>query len=144
MKTFSKILSCLFIITIFSSCDWRDLIPKFDQKDAFVAFEQTQIEIEATDELQTLQLPFKIATINPISTTVQFEVSDNKDYPAKLGEDYSIESKSIKVDNARGSYVTIKILPKHSPEAVHVLYITITSADGLNIGHERVCTVVIK
>jgi hypothetical protein len=104
-----KILSLLTIslLVLFTSCDINK-IPEFDDKDAFVAFDNAVLSI--SENAGTLKIPVTLASVKGLISTVDFEIIEGT---AKLGENFTLmnETATLSFDaQNRTQYVEISIV----------------------------------
>lgn len=134
-------LTILVSIVLFSACNLNES-PKFDDKDAFVAFGGSAFSAKETDGV--LKIPVRLSSLNNVSSTVTFEVIDST---AVSGTDYELAGGAT-VLNFDGSdpvqYIEFNILP-HEGEFTgdRIFGIRLVSPGSVDMGNNDIVYVTI-
>lgn len=142
-KFIFNILAGAALVGTIASCDLNKT-PVFDESDSFVAIDKTSMTVNET--VGTIVIPVTIASVNPVKTSVTYEVVDGS---AKAGIDYVLadESAVLSFDGKeRTMSIEIRILP-HVGEYTGDRDFTINLLSGgkkLNLGAESSCKVKIS
>lgn len=138
-----KILQYINVIAIgsllFTACDSNDN-PKFNDKDAFVAFDKTTIDVK--EELKTLKVPVTLASLGGTGSTVAYTVTDGK---AKAGTNYELVGSgtlSFTKENPT-QYIEFDIENIDAYTGDLDFTIELTNSGSVNMGAAKKCVVTI-
>lgn len=142
--TMKKILLYISIIAcggMLASCNSLNELPQFDEKDAFVAFDNAAMSFDET--AGNIEIPVTLASISGISTTVSYEATDGT---AKSGSDYKVTGSGTLSFSAsdRTAYIPITIISKKGEYTGDVKFtLSFKSTGDVNSGVEKKCVVTI-
>lgn len=145
MKNIFKILAGTAFMTALAACSLNET-PVFDDKDAFVAMDRTSIIVN--EDAGTVSIPVTIASVNPMKTSVTYEVVDGS---AKKGTDYTLADESAVLlfdGQTRTMNIVINII-EHTGENGYTGDLTFTvnilnAGSSLNLGANSSCSVKIS
>ena len=87
-KVLTYISLFVFGAALFSSCNLNES-PKFNDKDAFVAFDKAAVSVK--EEGETVVIPVTLASLKGVATTISYEAIDGEGKSgAKNGVDYKL------------------------------------------------------
>ena len=138
MKRILLYLCVLIIGVTITSCNLNE-IAKFDDKDAFVAF--NSISLSVNENGKTISIPVTLTSLNSMSTTVTFDFEDGT---AKEGVDFSVSgSKTLNFTSNSVQNIVINISDQFVGEFTgdKSFRIVLTGAGSLNLGANAACTV---
>lgn len=139
-NNFVKLLSGAALTLLLFSCSSLNEKPEFNSKDSFVSFDATDVSVN--ENAGTISIPVKIASINPVSTTVSYTVNPGT---AVSGTNYSLADPSAVLTfdgTQREASIEINIIDKPGAFTGDLSFtVEISTASGLNIGAENTCTV---
>ena len=141
MKNIFKYIAGMAFAASLAGCNVNPL-PKFDDADAFVAFDVTNISVN--EDAGTVSLPISIASLDARKTTVSYELVDGT---AKQGENFEGEDESA-VLSFDGKSRTGNIVIKIKNDAGHytgdlTFSVKLITAAGLNLGANSECSITI-
>lgn len=142
MRTIYKLLSILSILVLFS-CQNGNLMPVFDDADAFAAFDVTSISV--SEKAGRIKLPVTVASVAPVSAAVSYRIVDDGTAKPRVNFNLVDESAVIKYDGvARTNYIEIDIIniPGYTGDVGFKL--ELVNATGLNLGANKFCNINIK
>lgn len=139
MKEIFKYLSALAMgAFVFTSCEINDL-PKFNDKDAFVAFNNSSVSV--SESAGTVSIPITLASVKGISASVSVEAVDGS---AKSGVNYTVETSSVSFSaNAATQNVVVKINDIDGFTGDLSFTLKLGNTGDVNAGNEKTCTVTI-
>lgn len=123
------------------SCNLNPL-PEFDDANAFVAFDKTEMMFNETDGV--VKIPVTLASVQGISTQVKFESSDST---AKVGVDFKINGESTLTFDAdkRTDFIELEIIPNIGTfTGDKVFKLTLTDFGAVKPGYESSCIIKIQ
>lgn len=140
-KILSYISLFVFGAVLFSSCDLNKS-PKFDDKDAFVAFDKAAISVK--EEGKEVKIPVTLASLKGISTTISYEAVDGT---AKNGVDYTLADETGTLTfsaEARTQYITVNIIERDGEYTGDLKFsVKFKTTGDVAAGAENSCTVTI-
>jgi hypothetical protein len=132
MRKIILFLSIIAGAALFNACELNDY-PKFDDAEAFVAFESEQISVK--EDSETLLVPVRLTSLNGISTSVSFEIIDST---AIQGRDFRLNGgASVLTFDGKEPVqnISFDILPHIGEFTGDRLFgIKITNSGSVNIG----------
>ena len=139
MKNIFKYLGALAMgAFFFTSCDMNEL-PKFNDKDAFVAFNKASVSV--SESAGTVSIPVTLASIKGKDVSVSVEAMDGS---AKSGVNYTVETTSVSFSaNAPTQNVVVKINDIDGFTGDLSFTLKLTASGDVNTGSENVCQVTI-
>lgn len=143
MKNIFKILAGTAFMTALAACSLNET-PVFDDKDAFVAMDRTSIIVN--EDAGTVSIPVTIASVNPMKTSVTYEVVDGS---AKKGTNYNLTDESaVLLFDGESRTMNIVIDIENRPgKADGDLTFTVNivgAGNSLNLGANASCSVKIS
>jgi len=118
MKKILSIISILAFGTMMVSCNVNEH-PKFDDSDAFVAFDKASLSVKET--VGEISIPVTLASVQGLSVNVSYEVVESPDasvIPAKskavAGKDFTLVDAAGTLSfsaEARTQYIKVNIIP---------------------------------
>lgn len=141
MKIYYRILAIMAAAAFAVACD-PNKTPEFNDEDAFASFDKASFAFNET--AGTISIPVTVASINPLKTSVTYEVDTEKS-TAVVGEDFSFADNTgvlafsgsertktidIKLEDKSGIYTGDKSI-----------VIKLKSAVGVNVGAENSCRI---
>lgn len=141
MKNIIKYIAGITFAASLVGCNLNPL-PKFNDADAFVSFDVTNVSVN--EDAGTVTLPLTIASLDARKTTVSYELVDGT---AKQGQNFEGEDESA-VLSFDGTSRTGNIVVKIKNDAGHytgdlTFSVKLITAAGLNLGASSECTVTI-
>jgi len=137
-----KILSLMTIaiLVVFASCDKLNEIPVFEESNAFVAFDKTALS--ANESAGTINVPVTLASINGISTSVNYTVTEGT---ATQGTYFSLADGTLTFDaENRTQNIVVNIVNQAGLYTGDKKFTITLSADGtVKPSAENVCTITI-
>ncbi len=142
-KNLFKIFAGAAALIALASCELNET-PVFDDKDAFVAMDISSAVVN--ENAGTVTIPVTIASIDPVQTSVTYEVKDNT---AKAGTNYSLTDESAVLlfdGQTRSMNIVINIIdrPGIADGDLNFSVTLIGAGNSLNIGANASCTVKIS
>ncbi len=139
MKKIFKYLSALAMgAFVFTSCEINEL-PKFNDKDAFVAFNKSSVSV--LESAGTVNIPITLASVKGLSASVSVEAVDGS---AKSGVNYTVETSSVSFSaNAATQNVLVKINDVDGFTGDLKFTLKLGNTGDVNAGNEKTCTVTI-
>ena len=144
MKLNKIILAGVAILA--ASCSGLNELPKFDAADSFAAFDNS--EVAASEDAGRVQIPVTIGSLDPVTTTVTYEVDTTS--TAVAGTHFNLVDPSAVLsfaDGARTAYIEVDLLPIHGADGYtgdKKVVINLLASNGVKIGANRVCTLTIN
>lgn len=140
-KIFTFLSIVIFGASMTVSCNLNDN-PKFNDKDAFVAFDKATATIK--EDGGAIEIPVTLASVKGIAATVSYESVDGT---AKVGEDFELVDPQATLTfsaEARTQYVKVKILPKTGLYTGDLKFtLQFKSTGDVKAGAESTCTITI-
>lgn len=139
-----KILNYFGIITLcavlFSSCELNEM-PKFDDKDAFVAFGSSSVSV--SEDCGSVKIPVTLASLSGVSSSVTVVANDGT---AASGKNYELVTSSLSfTESAPTQYVEIKIVNLAGEFTGDLNFsLAFSSTGDVKAGMENTCSVTIK
>lgn len=109
-KVLTYISLFVFGVALLSSCKNLNESPKFNDKDAFVAFDKAAVSVK--EEGKEVKIPVTLASLKGIATTISYEAVDGT---AKNGVDYTLADETGTLTfsaEARTQYITVNIIER--------------------------------
>ncbi len=132
---------------VLASCD-KNLPPKFDDKDAFVAFDDVTVTVSedytAKNGDATVKVPVTLASVAGLDATIKFTIAEPEAKAAKAGVNYELVTTSGTLSfNAqdRTQYIEFKTLADGQYTGDLTFDIVLSGTETLAVGSESVCTV---
>lgn len=148
MKLNIKYLSFLLAGTVaLASCD-KNLPNVFNDKDAFVAFDQTSVSYQENYSVDgaTFKIPVTLASVKGIEETVKFEIVTPEEKGAVAGVNYELVTTtgvlSFTAEN-RTQYIEFKTIPDGAYMGDLKFIVRLLPSETLPVGSESECTVTI-
>lgn len=141
MKKFNFIYGALVAgAMLFTSCDLNDY-PKFDDADAFIAFESTDLSVDETGD--SINVPVLLTSLAGLEGTATIEVDSAS--TAVEGVHYQIlGSKTLNfTKEASTQNLTVKVVDNTEFTGDVKLVLNIVNVTGVNAGMHTTCTVTI-
>lgn len=139
MKKITSIIAFAAAVAVLASCNLNKT-PVFDPADSFVAFDVTSYNVD--ENCGQLTIPVTIASIDPVKTTVSYELVDGT---AKQGENFSLSDESAVLvfdGKTRTQNIVIDIVDLKGKYTKDLTFqVVLLNAKGLNLGDSKVCTV---
>jgi len=139
IKLFGLFISCMILI---ASCNMNEM-PKFDDKDAFVAFTATSLSIP--EDGSTLEIPVLLSSLSGISTTVDFEI-DPDGTTAREGVNFTFANQSHTLSftkEAPEQKIVLNIIDNDTFDGDVRLNIMLKEPQNVNLGASKTCQVTI-
>lgn len=141
MNKINTIFAGLAAVGAFLSCD-PNKVAEFDDKDAFVGFEEAEYEINETGG--SISIPVTVASINGVGTTVSYSISSED---AKEGADYTLADPSAVLTfdaTERTKNIVINIVAMSGVyTGDKVFTVSLDNASAVNLGADKTCEVTI-
>lgn len=145
MKKIYLISSVVFSLALLASCNGLNTVPVFDDADSFASITMSSGGIDENGG--QLVIPVQVASINPIKTSVAYEIVEET---AKRGVNFKDTNTSGVLSfpggekGARVQNIVIDIINLAGQYTGDVTFtIKLVSATGINIGAENSCKVTI-
>lgn len=109
-KVLTYISLFVFGVALLSSCKNLNESPKFNDKDAFVAFDKAAVTVK--EDVKEVKIPVTLASLKGIATTISYEAVDGT---AKNGVDYTLADETGTLTfsaEARTQYITVNIIER--------------------------------
>ncbi len=144
MKNLFRIFAGVALIASFASCDNLNEVPVFDEKDAFVAMDISSVAVD--ENKGTVTIPVTIASINPMNTTVSYEVVDST---AKKGVNYNLTDESAVLvfdGQSRTMNIVLNVIDRPGVADGDLIFTVniVAAGNSLNLGANVSCTVKIS
>ena len=140
-KVLTYISLFVFGAALFSSCNLNES-PKFNDKDAFVAFDKAAVSVK--EEGKTVVIPVTLASLKGVSTSVSYEAVDGT---AKNGVDYKLADETGTLTfsaEARTQYITVNIIERDGVFTGDLKFsLKFKSTGDVAEGAENSCTITI-
>lgn len=140
-KVLTYISLFVFGAALFSSCNLNES-PKFNDKDAFVAFDKAAVSVK--EEGKTVVIPVTLASLKGVSTSVSYEAVDGT---AKNGVDYKLADETGILTfspEARTQYITVNIIERDGVFTGDIKFsLKFKSTGDVAEGAENSCTITI-
>lgn len=132
----------------FSACD-KNLEPKFDDKNAFVAFERVAYAVaeDYSEKGDTYKVPVTLASVAGLEATIKFEIGVPEKKPAVEGKNFELVTTTgtLSFDaEHRTRYVEFKTIPDGEYTGDLSFTITLTGTEEIAVGAEKTCTVTLN
>lgn len=142
---YTYIGAVLAAASILASCD-KNEPSKFNDKDAFVAFDKTSLTLSEGSE-DVLRIPVTLASVAGLEETIKFEVKEPEKKAAKQGVNYEVLTKtgtlSFNAEN-RTRYIEVKAIPDGEPTGDLQFSVVIYGTETIKLGSENTCTVTLN
>lgn len=151
MKLYKTIILAGAALVVAASCGKIDHAKDYVWTDAdnFAAF--NSVKVPVSEDIGVAKIPVTIASTNPVNTTVTYSVDkENPKCTAVEGTDYALVDPFAQLvfeEGAREAFIEINIYPIHGAAGYtgdKSIILKLDAADGINLGFERVCEVVIS
>lgn len=139
-KIFTYIGIAALATAIISSCGKDNAPAVFDDSNAFVAFNNTSVNIDE-DSADTLRIPVTLASVAGLNEKISYTV---KDSTAKQGVNFTLVDASATLTFSEKERVQyIEVVPKYDGVYTGDLVFTITlnASDNVSLGNSSMCTV---
>lgn len=139
-KIFTYIGIAALATAIISSCGKDNAPAVFDDSNAFVAFNNTSVNIDE-DSADTLRIPVTLASVAGLNEKISYVV---KDSTAKQGVNFTLVDASATITFSEKERVQyIEVVPKYDGVYTGDLVFTITlnASDNVSLGNSSMCTV---
>lgn len=141
---YTYIGAVLAAASILASCD-KNEPSKFNDKDAFVAFDKTSLTLSEGSE-DVLRIPVTLASVAGLEETIKFEVKEPEKKAAKQGVNFELLTKSgtlsFNAEN-RTRYIEVKAIPDGKYTGDLQFSIVINGTESIKAGSENTCTVTV-
>lgn len=141
---YTYIGAVLAAASILASCD-KNEPSKFNDKDAFVAFDKTSLTLSEGSE-DVLKIPVTLASVAGLEETIKFEVKEPEKKAAKQGVNFELLTKSgtlsFNAEN-RTRYIEVKAIPDGEYTGDLQFSIVINGTESIKAGSENTCTVTV-
>lgn len=142
---YTYIGAVLAAASILASCD-KNEPSKFNDKDAFVAFDKTSLTLSEGSE-DVLKIPVTLASVAGLEETIKFEVKEPEKKAAKQGVNYEVLTKtgtlSFNAEN-RTRYIEVKAIPDGEYTGDLQFSVVIYGTETIKLGSENTCTVTLN
>lgn len=142
---YTYIGAVLAAASILASCD-KNEPSKFNDKDAFVAFDKTSLTLSEGSE-DVLKIPVTLASIAGLEETIKFEIKEPEKKAAKQGVNYEVLTKtgtlSFNAEN-RTRYIEVKAIPDGEYTGDLQFSVVIYGTETIKLGSESTCTVTLN
>lgn len=142
---YTYIGAVLAAASILASCD-KNEPSKFNDKDAFVAFDKTSLTLSEGSE-DVLKIPVTLASVAGLEETIKFEVKEPEKKAAKQGVNFELLTKSgtlsFNAEN-RTRYIEVKAIPDGEYTGDLQFSIVINGTETIKLGSENTCTVTLN
>lgn len=140
-KVLTYISLFVFGAALFSSCNLNES-PKFNDKDAFVAFDKAAVSVK--EEGETVVIPVTLASLKGVATTISYEAVDGT---AKNGVDFTLADETGTLTfsaEARTQYITVNIIERDGVFTGDLKFsLKFKSTGDVVAGAENSCTITI-
>ena len=144
MKKIYRIFTLACAVAVAAACDLNKM-PEFDDNDAFAAFDVSSYSYNETQG--RISIPVTIASVNPVKTSVTYELVSDESCTAVEGTDFKFVDNTgvLSFDGQkRTATIDIDIVDLSGVYTGDKSFsISLKSATGINIGAEKTCTVTI-
>lgn len=116
-------------------------LPKFDDKDAYVAFTNTSMSVDENVESSTLDIPVLFTSLNGLETKVDFEIVDNT---ARQGINFELVNSNSTLQftkDAPMQNITIRILDNDVFGGDVDFMIKLKQTEGTTLGAVQTCNI---
>lgn len=141
---YTYIGAVLAAASILASCD-KNEPSKFNDKDAFVAFDKTSLTLSEGSE-DVLKIPVTLASVAGLEETIKFEIKEPEKKAAKQGVNLEVLTKSgtlsFNAEN-RTRYIEVKAIPDGEYTGDLQFSIVINGTESIKVGSENTCTVTV-
>lgn len=146
MKSLYTYIGAVFAAaSILASCD-KNEPSKFNDKDAFVAFDKTSLTLSEGSE-DVLKIPVTLASVAGLEETIKFEVKEPEKKAAKQGVNFELLTKSgtlsFNAEN-RTRYIEVKAIPDGEYTGDLQFSVVIYGTETIKLGSENTCTVTLN
>lgn len=142
---YTYIGAVLAAASILASCD-KNEPSKFNDKDAFVAFDKTSLTLSEGSE-DVLKIPVTLASVAGLEETIKFEVKEPEKKAAKQGVNFEVLTKSgtlsFNAEN-RTRYIEVKAIPDGEYTGDLQFSVVIYGTETIKLGSENTCTVTLN
>jgi hypothetical protein len=142
---YTYIGAVLAAASILASCD-KNEPSKFNDKDAFVAFDKTSLTLSEGSE-DVLKIPVTLASVAGLEETIKFEVKEPEKKAAKQGVNFELLTKSgtlsFNAEN-RTRYIEVKAIPDGEYTGDLQFSVVIYGTETIKLGSENTCTVTLN
>lgn len=142
---YTYIGAVLAAASILASCD-KNEPSKFNDKDAFVAFDKTSLTLSEGSE-DVLRIPVTLASVAGLEETIKFEVKEPEKKAAKQGVNFELLTKSgtlsFNAEN-RTRYIEVKAIPDGEYTGDLQFSVVIYGTETIKLGSENTCTVTLN
>lgn len=142
---YTYIGAVLAAASILASCD-KNEPSKFNDKDAFVAFDKTSLTLSEGSE-DVLKIPVTLASVAGLEETIKFEIKEPEKKAAKQGVNYEVLTKtgtlSFNAEN-RTRYIEVKAIPDGEYTGDLQFSVVIYGTETIKLGSENTCTVTLN
>lgn len=142
---YTYIGAVLAAASILASCD-KNEPSKFNDKDAFVAFDKTSLTLSEGSE-DVLKIPVTLASVAGLEETIKFEVKEPEKKAAKQGVNFELLTKSgtlsFNAEN-RTRYIEVKAIPDGEYTGDLQFSVVIYGTETIKRGSENTCTVTLN
>lgn len=144
-KVLTYISLFVFGAALFSSCNLNES-PKFNDKDAFVAFDKAAVSVK--EEGKEVKIPVTLASLKGIATTISYEAVDGEGKSgAKNGVDYKLADEAGTLTfsaEARTQYITVNIIERDGVYTGDLKFsLKFKTTGDVVAGAENSCTITI-
>lgn len=141
---YTYIGAVLAAASILASCD-KNEPSKFNDKDAFVAFDKTSLTLSEGSE-DVIKIPVTLASVAGLEETIKFEVKEPEKKAAKQGVNFEVLTKSgtlsFNAEN-RTRYIEVKAIPDGEYTGDLKFSVVIYGTESIKAGSENTCTVTV-
>lgn len=142
---YTYIGAVLAAASILASCD-KNEPSKFNDKDAFVAFDKTSLTLSEGSE-DVLKIPVTLASVAGLEETIKFEIKEPEKKAAKQGVNFEVLTKSgtlsFNAEN-RTRYIEVKAIPDGEYTGDLKFSVVIYGTESIKAGSENTCTVTVS
>lgn len=142
---YTYIGAVLAAASILASCD-KNEPSKFNDKDAFVAFDKTSLTLSEGSE-DVLKIPVTLASVAGLEETIKFEIKEPEKKAAKQGVNFEVLTKSgtlsFNAEN-RTRYIEVKAIPDGKYTGDLQFSVVIYGTETIKLGSENTCTVTLN
>lgn len=141
---YTYIGAVLAAASILASCD-KNEPSKFNDKDAFVAFDKTSLTLSEGSE-DVIKIPVTLASVAGLEETIKFEVKEPEKKAAKQGVNFEVLTKSgtlsFNAEN-RTRYIEVKAIHDGEYTGDLKFSVVIYGTESIKAGSENTCTVTV-
>lgn len=149
MKRILTYIGLALAVAVSSASCEKNLPAVFDDKDAFVAFDNVTVTVAEnySEKGDLVRVPVTLASVAGIEATIKFTLGQPESKAAVEGVNYELvttsKTLSFNAEN-RTQYIEFKTIPDGVYTGDLSFSITLEGSETLNIGAESVCTVKIS